>query len=250
MKKIIAFDLDGTLSESKQDITQETAKSLTRLLKIYEVAIISGANKEQLFKQLERHVRANLSDIEILSKLYLLPISGAQAFTYNGTWNKVWNYALEDFEKALIYREWDSACKTLNVNTTPFLGWGLIAEDREAQVTFSMLGQEAPLEERKNWDPQGTKRANIISLMNLPEYNVRMGGTTSIDVSKKGVDKAFGMNNLLEMKKYSIEDVMYFGDAFHETGNDFPIKRMGVQSVATKSPADTLEAINILTGHR
>lgn len=78
MKKIIVFDLDGTLAESKAAIDNEMAKLVHDLLKITRVAIISGGAWTQFEKQVIAHLPAG-SD---LSKLSILPTCGTKFYSY------------------------------------------------------------------------------------------------------------------------------------------------------------------------
>lgn len=127
--------------------------------------------------------------------------------------------------------------------------YGEILEDRGTQITFSALGQTAPVELKKLWDPQQIKRREIIRLLEqyLPEFEIRMGGATSIDVTQKGIDKAYG---ILQMQKYlgvtSVE-MLFVGDALYEGGNDAPVRSAGVACLETSGPAETINIIrNIL----
>jgi hypothetical protein len=74
--------------------------------------------------------------------------------------------------------------------------WGEPIEDRGSQITFSALGQQAPLEEKKRWDPDFTKRKKIKAVLEnlIPEFSVHLGGTTSVDVTKPGIDPT-GLEN-------------------------------------------------------
>ncbi len=85
--------------------------------------------------------------------------------------------------------------------------WGEEIEDRGSQITFSALGQQAPLEEKNKWDPDFTKRKKIKGILDtlIPEFSVRMGGATSIDVTKLGIDKAYGVRKLTRHPGHFIE---------------------------------------------
>ena len=76
--------------------------------------------------------------------------------------------------------------------------WGELIEDRESQITYSALGQQAPLKEKKKWDPDFAKRKKIKAILDwsLPDFSVRLGGSTSIDVTLPGIDKAYGIRKL------------------------------------------------------
>jgi len=74
-------------------------------------------------------------------------------------------------------------------------------------VTFSALGQQAPLAEKEKWDPDFAKRKKITAILekHIPEFSIRMGGATSIDVTKSGIDKAYGIGKLRDTLHLFIE---------------------------------------------
>jgi HAD superfamily hydrolase (TIGR01484 family) len=80
----------------------------------------------------------------------------------------------------------------------------------------------------------------------LPEFEVRIGGTTSIDVTKKGIDKAFGVLRIIERLHIDKEDVVFVGDALFEGGNDYAVKSLGIRCIETSGPQETLKIIDTL----
>ena len=98
--------------------------------------------------------------------------------------------------------------------------WGEVIEDRGSQITFSALGQQAPLAEKKKWDPDFTKRQQMKAKLDtmIPEFSVRLGGTTSIDVTKPGIDKAYGILKLRDILSIPIAEMIYIGDAPSQEG--------------------------------
>ena len=89
--------------------------------------------------------------------------------------------------------------------------WGEAIEDRGSQVTFSALGQQAPLAEKEKWDPDFAKRKKITAILEklIPEFSIRMGGATSIDVTKPGIDKAYGIGKLRDTLHLSLKEMVY-----------------------------------------
>ena len=90
MKKLIVFDLDGTLAESKSSLDAEMAALLNALLGIVKVAVISGGN----WPQFEKQLLANLSQDERLKNLSLLPTCGTKFYKYESGWKILYS---EDF---------------------------------------------------------------------------------------------------------------------------------------------------------
>ena len=141
MKKLIAFDLDGTLTESKTDIDAEMVDLLTQLQKIKMVAVIGGASFKQFQKQF-------LNYHKFYENLYIMPTSGASLYKYeNGQWQVMYQALLTPDEKQQIFEAFDKALKEINYEH-PVKTYGQIIEDRECEVVFSTLGQEAPLSAR------------------------------------------------------------------------------------------------------
>lgn len=239
VKKVLVFDLDGTLAESKSPLGAENAALLVDLLGVMKVAVISGG----LFEQFESQLLAGLDAGERLANLYLLPTCGTQFFRYSAGWSKVYSEDLSDDERTEIVAALERALDESGVGVTKV--WGQAIEDRGSQVTLSVLGQEAPLSEKALWDPDFTKRRRILAVLVplLPEFSVRMGGTTSIDVTKPGVDKAYGIAKLRGQLDVSVKEMLFVGDAIFVGGNDFPVQEAGVDSLLVRDPRETARVI-------
>ena len=123
--------------------------------------------------------------------------------------------------------------------------WGEQIEDRDSQITLSALGQQAPLEEKKAWDPDFAKRKRMKTVLDelIPEFSVRLGGATSVDVTKPGIDKAYGIRKLRDILGIEIEDMLFVGDALFPGGNDYPAKEAGVVCVQVRDPEETKRVI-------
>ena len=235
MKKLIVYDLDGTLAASKSPLDAEMAGLLHELLGILKVAVISGG----AWKQFEEQLLSNLPRDERLANLSLLPTCGTQFFRYGADWKKVYSEDLAADEKARIESSLEKAVSEAGYK--PQKLWGEQIEDRGSQITFSALGQEAPLAEKDKWDPDFAKRKKIKAILDrlLPEFSVRMGGATSIDVTKPGIDKAYGIRKLRDILGLSLKEMIFIGDALFVGGNDYPAEEAGVVSIPVKSPEET-----------
>jgi len=235
MKQLIVYDLDGTLAESKSPLDAEMAGLLHDLLGIVKVAVISGGAWTQFDKQL----LSNLPRDERLANLSLLPTCGTQFFRYGADWKKVYSEDLAADEKARIESSLHQAVS--DAGFKPQKLWGEQIEDRGSQITFSALGQEAPLDEKDKWDPDFAKRKKIKTILDtlLPEFSVRMGGATSIDVTKPGIDKAYGIRKLRDILGIPLKEMIFIGDALFAGGNDYPAEEAGVVSIPVKSPGET-----------
>ncbi len=235
VKRLICYDLDGTLAESKSALDTEMGGLLHDLLAVAKVAVISGGDWPQFQKQL----LPNLPHDKILANLSILPTCGTKFFRYNGDWTKVYSEDLSTEEKTKIVSALKKAVETAGFTAKQV--WGKVIEDRGSQITFSALGQQAPLAEKEKWDPDFAKRQKIKAILEtvLPEFSVRLGGTTSVDVTRPGVDKAYGIRKLRDLLGISLNEMIFVGDALFPGGNDYPAKEAGVVSIRVGGPSDT-----------
>ncbi len=235
MKKLIVFDLDGTLAESKSPLDAEMSGLLHDLLGIVRVAIISGGG----WPQFEEQLLSNLPHDERLEDLSLLPTCGTEFFRYSGDWKKIYSEDFTPEAKEKIVASLKKAVEEAGFRVDKV--WGEVIEDRGSQVTFSALGQQAPLEEKNKWDPDFTKRKQIKAILDtlIPEFSVRLGGATSIDVTKPGIDKAYGIRKLRDILGISLKEMIFIGDALFVGGNDYPAEEAGVVSIPVRGPNET-----------
>jgi len=242
MKKLIVFDLDGTLAESKSSLDAEMSRLLSDLLAIVKVAVISGG----AWPQFEKQVLSHLPHDESLVNLSILPTCGTQFFRYARDWEKIYSEDFTANEKEKIVSSLRKAVGEAGYKAEKT--WGEAIEDRGSQITFSALGQQAPLEEKKKWDPDFAKRKKIkVSLDALiPEFSVRLGGATSIDVTKPGIDKAYGIRKLRDVLGISPKEMIFIGDALFPGGNDYPAEQAGVVSIPVQGPHETKRVVEAI----
>lgn len=246
----IAFDLDGTLAESKSAITPEMSTLLCQLLDRYNVAVVSGGSFPQFKKQLLNNL--SCPGDETLKRLFLFPTNGSALHVYeNGAWHPVYEELLLESEKEHIKKAWDEALAKSGVEI-PMPSYGPIMEDRGTQITFSARGQEAPIPIKAVWDPDQKKRSAIreILLPLLPGFAVSFGGMTSVDVTKQGIDKAYAMEKIMSYLKASKDDIMFVGDKLDPGGNDYAARRSGVTCVAVANPDETSIVIQKLLAEK
>jgi phosphomannomutase len=239
MKKLFVFDLDGTLAQSKSSLNTEIAGLLHDLLGVMKVAVISGGT----WSQFQTQLLANLPIDERLRDLSLLPTCGTQFYQYVGHWSKIYSEDLSKDEREEIITSLKKALEESAIKVTKV--WGEAIEDRGSQITLSVLGQEAPLSEKELWDPDFAKRKKITAILEplLPAFAIRMGGTTSIDVTKPGIDKAYGIAKLRDEFNISIAEMLFAGDAIFPGGNDYAAQEVGVDSILVRDPEETARVI-------
>ncbi len=244
---LVAFDLDDTLAPSKSPVDPRMLEVFSRLLDRTTAAVISGGNFEQFEAQLVARLEHAGLDETALERLHLLPTCGTRyERRENGAWRTVYREHLSEEER-------DAALVALREEATR-LGlwetdtWGEILEDRGSQVTFSALGQRAPVDAKHAWDPTGEKKNTLRAAVatRLPGLEVRSGGSTSVDITRSGIDKAYGMRKLAEQTGISLDDMLFVGDRLDPDGNDYPVKAMGVDCHAVAGWEDTAEFLEQL----
>lgn len=239
-KELIVFDLDGTLTESKSNLDSEMAGLLSLLLAKKRIAVVSGCSYGQFQGQFVKFLSA-----DNLENLFLFPTCATRFFRYESReWQKVYEQGLTDEEKQKIFGAFEKMFQDLEYKH-PEQVYGEIIEDRGSQLTFSAYGQKAPLELKKVWDPDNSKRLRMKAVMEkyIPEFEIRVGGTTSIDVTMKGIDKGYAIAMMEEHLKVPKDKMLFIGDALFPGGNDYPVKEAGVECVAVKGPEECKEII-------
>lgn len=235
---LVAFDLDDTLAPSKSPMDPRMSRLLSELLDVVEVCIISGGQ----FSQFKMQAIDNLpeSSSSRLERLHLMPTCGTQYYRYeDNLWKQIYAENLTSDEKARALAAVEARAKELGYWETET--WGPILEDRGSQITFSALGQAAPVAAKQAWDPTGEKK-NILReavQSDLPDLEVRSGGSTSVDITRQGIDKAYGMKKLAELTGIPLDDMLFIGDRLDENGNDYPVKALGVRTHAVDDWEDT-----------
>ena len=243
--KLIVFDLDGTLAESKAVVTPAICDLLCQLLTVKKVAVISGGAFTQFEKQLLKHL--SCAD-ELFKNLYLLPTSGGGLYRFEeGEWHMVSSHALSAEEKRRIEEGITKSLNNLNFKL-PEKVYGPQIEDRDSQITFSALGQQAPVAEKKAWDPGHSKRSELAARIkeNLPEFEVLVGGSTSVDVTKRGLNKAWAVGELIMRLGLTKDEVVYVGDDLFPGGNDYVVTSLGISTRSVKGPVDSIALIKSL----
>ena len=264
-KRTVAFDLDDTLAHSKQVLKQDMAKKLLELASTgRQIVIISGASYKQMQKQvipiLEGVYLNQLHDV--VGRIHLMPTSGATHFVLTGVEEDTGQYRdpprasvtgdysfsftkVHDIKisKEEIERIKDNIVQSGILALSPEKTYGNVVEDRKSQVTISFLGQKAPLNEKRQFDPDRSIRKTVVRILQskLPEYDIALGGSTSVDIVMKGVNKGDSLKRMGPP-----EELIFFGDALHPGGNDYTVKQAGFDVIEVNSPHDTYAKITDL----
>lgn len=239
MKQLIAFDLDGTLAESKQPLPDTVREAMADLLAVTSIAVISGGD----WPQFNQQIVSRLPERADLSKLWLMPTTGTKLYRFDGEWKQVYAELFDDKQKQDILTAFDESLKATGF--VPAQTWGERIEDRGSQITFSALGQQAPLDAKASWDPDFAKRKIIQADLSkrLPGLSINLGGATSIDITREGVDKGYALKKLRDASGIPLDAMMFIGDAIFPGGNDYPAKQLGLDTVWVRDPEETLSVI-------
>ena len=243
--QLIAFDLDDTLAPSKAPLPDAVAAVLARLLDRVAVAVISGGQIGQFREQvIARLTAATPAGLE---RLHLMPVTGTQYWRFDdGAWVLRHEDGLSTDEKTAALTAIETVAKEFGYWEAET--WGPILEDRGSQITFSALGQQAPVDAKKAWDPTGEKKNRLAAAVQaqLPGLSVRSGGSTSVDITRAGVDKGYALEKLADASGITIADMIFVGDRLDPEGNDYPVVRTGVRTHAVTGWEDTVAYLETL----
>ena len=248
-KDLLVFDLDGTIIPTKSPMDREMSRLFTRLLEVKKVAIIGGG-KYGVFKEL--FVHRLKCDKKLLKNLFLFPNTSTIFYKYNHGWKKIYFLSLTVDEIKRTKKAFNDVFKKIGYEH-PKKTYGVLIENRGSQVAFSVYGQDLVkilgkrgVKMKEEWKRKNTKikmKIARLAAKKIPDLEVRAAGYTTIDVTKKGIDKAYGMHQIEKHLKIPINKMFFFGDGIFPGGNDYAIVRTGVDYKAVKDPEETKKII-------
>jgi HAD superfamily hydrolase (TIGR01484 family) len=239
--KAIVFDLDGTLAESKQRVEADMGLLLGELLKKIPVAIMSGGSRAQFETQFFPALPIECN----LKNLYIFPTNAAACFVYRDGWKPQYDYSYSDTQRGEVHEAIQAAMAEMSM-PQPEKVYGVVVQDRGAQITYSAVGQEAPVAAKQAWaDAHNEERKKLRDLIatKLPNFSVSTGGITSIDITPKGINKAYGVQRFTELTNIPLKEMLYVGDALEEGGNDSVVIGTGVNTHEVFGPEETAALI-------
>lgn len=207
--KVIAMDLDGTLTQHKTPLSKEHRKILTELSKKYKLLMVGAGQVMRIFNQLEK---------------FPIDIIGNYGMQY-GVYNK-------ETENMDIVRDTvlpiDKETITQKINTkreqycfTEFAG-ETVEFHPSGCITFPILGTKANQDDKLRFDPDRTKRRKIYDdiVNTFSDYCVFVGGSSSFDMAPKPYDKYYALDLYCKENGYEHSEVVYIGDDYGLGGND------------------------------
>jgi len=207
MKKFI-FDVDGTLTPSRQAMNSDFQKWFIGFQEHNFTYLVTGSDRVKTLEQVGTMV------YNFATRVY--NCSGSDV------WEQDNNIYTNNWTLPESAHSWLS--EQLEFSAFP-LRTGLHFEHRPGMVNFSIVGRNATLGERKfyvEWDLQHSERDLIAYNFNLlfPDIEARVGGETGIDIHPKGCDKSQILRDFDPN-----DELHFFGDAMHPEGNDYPLKK-------------------------
>lgn len=240
--KAIIFDVDDTVCKSTQPATQEMLDELAMLRNDLnmELVFISGSTVGQISKQLEG----------LRAPCHIFGGSGTHYSVRqaNGDMELIYYDELDEDDRLMIKDALYDLVYTHNI--VPMTNHADQIQDRGSQITLSALGRNAPASNKRDFDPDCSKRIIWTEYLKqkfpyMNRFSIRYGGTTSIDITKKNRDKMFGILQFCVINGIDLEEAIFFGDKLAPGGNDHCVVG-NILAVKVESPEDTLSILRRL----
>lgn len=240
MKKAFIADIDDTICPSTRPMSLGMAAEIERIVRSGRIfAFISGSTYGQISAQITPFLAV---------PHHLLGVSGGhymEVSIHEGrtVTTEILRREFAAEEKASVLAAFERLMLRHDIRTLTTREDQL--QDRGAQITLSAIGRNADDGAKRAFDPDGSRRdAWIRELVQElgAAYNIRRGGTSSIDITPAGVDKEWGIRRFLEHTALKPEDALFFGDNLQDGGNDSPARRV-VDCVAVRDPHHTLRLL-------
>ena len=238
----VIFDLDDTLAESFQAPSEAILEKVFTLAERMPVAVMSGAT----FPRLERDIMKRLPTHRT-AQLSVFSDNGARADVWkNGAWETAYHFPLENDEREQMKKIIAEAVEETGVFVDEEPHYRIV--DRGTSVSFAALEDGAAKTKKSSWDPDLSKRSKLAEALRskLPGYEVLIAGKTTIDIVRKGISKAYGVEWLAEHLRIPAKEMLFVGDAFYEGGNDAAVIPTGIRTHETSGPEETERLIDTL----
>ena len=217
-KKVIGFDLDGTLTQHKTLLDDTNRAVLKKLAEKYHLIMFGAGSCERIYKQMGNF------PIEIIGQYGM-----QHSIIEDGKFKLIEDVTVE-CDKEKVTQIIESLRKRFNL---PCLYGESVEFHSSGAVTFPILGTTAPGDEKVAYDPDRKKRRAIYKevCQAFEGYNVFIGGSSSFDITKGQYNKFEAIKKYCLEHNLSIANVIYVGDDFGEGGNDSPVINGGVDCV-------------------
>jgi len=208
--KLIAFDLDGTLTQHKSPLSPENRETLKALSEKYKLLMVGAGQCYRIFNQMEQF------PIDIIGNY------GMQYATYNPETKDleiVRNDSLTAADRDSIEARVNALRK--DYGYTEYAGES-VEYHPSGCITYAILGTKAAIEDKLAFDPDRSKRRKFYDrvVADFPEYTVFVGGSSSFDMAPKPFDKYYALDRYCKEHGLSHDQVVFVGDDYGPGGND------------------------------
>ncbi len=226
--KHLFFDMDQTIAPARQKMLSDMYALLSD--RTENIIVVSGSSVEQMPHQ--------LGDL----KSYRLGQNGNHAVAPDGT--ELWYTPLEEHHRTEILDHINEVIEILEHELNH--EWDPI-EDRGAQITFSPIGNTAPVELKKVYDPGRNKRLSLLDRIPFASQDliVKIGGSTSLDYLHKDRHKGTNVQKLIDFMKWNKDECIYFGDGLYPGGNDEAVVGV-IETVLVEDHLDCYQKLRTL----
>ena len=241
--RAILFDVDDTLAESFRPPVPEMIDGLLKLLALRPLAILSAAG----FQRIEHDFLPRIANSKDAGRFYVLSDGTSRCNVYRDhRWQELYRVAFTTDERGKIVSSMKNIVAETGVELNP--AYEPLIVDQEGKVAYALLGLQASEKDKASWDPDRTKREKLREALqkHIPEFEVVIGGKTTLDVFPKDINKAYGVRWLSKELGIPPQDMLYIADAFYPGGNDAVTIPTGIQTRPVSGPSDTLRIINEL----
>lgn len=243
-KEIFIFDVDGTVADSYRPVQPKNAEIICNLLKSGKIIVFATGRARE---SLEEKVLALLPCGSLyMSQIYMLPAGGAAMYSWEGgMWQEAYTNRIDAKYEHKIIELYKKTVEHVDPNIK---GEGCFIENKDyLMLSCAAVGYGSTKAERLAWDPNHEKRMQIIGKINeeFPHLDVSIGGSATIDITKKGVNKADGLNRLFDILKLDKKDALFIGDGVFPGGNDYCILETGIDILKVESPKDMVEKFKV-----
>ena len=233
MKKLICFDLDGTLTQHRSKLEKENKELLDELGKKYKLLMVGAGGAERIYAQMHEY------PIDIIGNYGMQEskmIDGKFTIVKQITSYPDKAYFLE---KAEYLRE--------KYGYTDYKG-DSVEFHATGMVTFPLLGTKADIADKIAFDSTREKRKVLYPevLELFPTFSVYIGGSSSFDFAEKKYNKYDAIMSYAKENGYEKEEILYVGDDFGDGGGDSHIRIYGMDYVEINDYQKTKEKLNFL----
>lgn len=216
--KLIAMDLDGTLTQHKSKLNKHNTQLLLDLKKDYDLVMVGAGGCLRIYNQM------NQFPIDIIGN-YGLQESTIENGQFKLIRNDVYTIDKDFFINTINELRSLTGYTNYAGETVEFHDSGL--------VTFPLIGTKAKLEDKLAFDPDGKKRSLIYDLVvsKFPGFNCFIGGSSSFDIAKDKYNKYHALVEYLNKKNLTTTDVIYIGDDFKKGGNDEAVMLSDIECI-------------------